>query len=313
MVPCAQGHYGRSMSHPDVAASREVRPWPPTGTALACRDWRAFSGPDPRWTRAIERREANAEARVAAAMAGLARGESFSDVSPHWLRFLRRNMPVAAFAFNECGHILEDISHRSPWGGITGGLALHASMQFRQAQSIVLCVADMEQHLGAMPMDTARDRWRSDRQWLPTHHYLEQAATCPDWGEAFVAVNLCFEPLLGQLMRRELTMRRGPGYGDHITPVIAEIGQTQWELTRAWTVAALTFLLVDPDHAATNRVLLTGWVARQLPAAEAATRRLALLGGQLPDGANGVAMDEAVARVVRDQRALLADAGLAVA
>lgn len=295
------------MSQSRVAASRGVRTGVPSGTALMCADWHAFTGPGARWARSLERMEAEAESRVTAAVSAALRGESFDDVSPAWIRFLQDNMPVAAFAFNECGRLLEALSHRSPWGGISDGLALQASMQFRQAQSIVLYVADMEQRLGAMPMQTARTRWRTDREWLPTHHFLEQAATCPDWGEAFVAINLCFEPLAGQLLRREVAMRLGPAHGDHVTAIVAAAGQDEWQLTRTWTTSALTFVLGDEESGEENHALLQTWIARQLPAAKEATRQLAGLARGLDVPASA---DDAVDRVLEDQRSLLADVGL---
>jgi propane monooxygenase small subunit len=281
-----------------------------SGSALACGDWQAFTGPGARWGRTVERMEAEAESRVAGAVRRAMSGEDFSDVSPQWLDFLRRTMPVAAFAFNECGRILESVSRRSPWGALADGLALQASMQFRQAQSIVLYVADMEQRVGEMPMQTARARWETDRHWLPAHHFLEQAMSCPDWGESLVAVNLCFEPLMGQLLRREMAIRCGPSHGDHVTPVVAETGQSEWRLTRAWTVAICRFLTGDPVHGAANRETLGVWLDRQLPAAQDAARVLAGLTVGLPGHAAGGAD---VAAVIDDQLALLAEAGLAVA
>lgn len=300
------------MTRPDVAARREGGEPLPGGSALACADWQTFAGPGKRWAQSIERMEAEAESRVKAAVARVMRGETFSEVSPVWLRFLQRNLPVAAFAFNECGRLLEAVSRRTPWGAVSHGLQLQASMQYRQAQSIVLYAADMEQRMGAMPMHTARSRWETDREWLPAHHYLEHAAVCPDWGETLVAVNLCFEPLAGQLLRREIAMGLGPAHGDHVTTIVAEAGQVEWELTRSWTTAVLSFLLADPAHGDANRLLLQEWVGRQLPAAEASVQTLA----GVADGLDLLQHDEhragggPVGRVIAAQRTLLADLGL---
>lgn len=295
------------MSQPDVEAGPRPGADRSSGTALQCTDWRAFAGPGPRWGRSIEQMEAEAEQRVAAAIERTVRGETFADVAPAWLEFLRHNLPVAAFAFNQCGHALTQMSRQSPSGPISDGLALQASMQQRQAQSLVLYTVDIRERIGELPMRTARDRWASDGSWLPAHHYLEQATTCPDWGEALVAINLCFEPLVGQLLRRELAIGRGPAHGDEVTPVVAEAGQREWELTREWTVAALHFVLADTMAGNANRALLRRWVARQAPPAIRAAEALAGLAGQLPQaGPEG----EAVARVVADHRALLCDLGL---
>lgn len=293
------------MSH--RAPSREDRSALRAGTSLACADWRAFAGPGARWGRSVERMEAEAEARVAQAVAEAVAGESFAGVAPEWLGFLQRNLPVAAFAFNECGRILKSLSERCPWGGVAEGLALQASMQVRQAQSIVLYAADIEQRVGAMPMGTARTTWQTDRHWLGVHHFLEQAATCPDWGESLVAVNLCFEPLVGQLLRREVAIGLAHAHGDEVTPIVAETGQREWALTRQWTVAFTAFLLGDPQHGAANAALLARWIERQLPVAQQAARQLAGFAEHLDAGG------APVEPVIDDQHALLADAGMAVA
>ena len=38
--------------------------------------------------------------------------------------------------------------------------------------------------------------------WRPARRYVERVRATPDWGERVVAVNLCFEPLVGLLLRR---------------------------------------------------------------------------------------------------------------
>jgi Methane/Phenol/Alkene Hydroxylase len=40
--------------------------------------------------------------------------------------------------------------------------------------------------------------------WQPTRRYLERLAATADWGEVVITANLCFEPVVGTLIRREL-------------------------------------------------------------------------------------------------------------
>ena len=81
-------------------------------------------------------------------------------------------------------------------------------MKQRAAQSIVLYAMDLEDHHGEFSIEAARERVPdASREWQPTRRYLERLAATPDWGEVIVAANLCFEPMVGTLLRRELGTR----------------------------------------------------------------------------------------------------------
>ena len=94
-----------------------------------------------------------------------------------------------------------------------------------------------------------------------------------DWGEVIVAANLCFEPIVGTLIRRELGTRAAAANGDTVTPVLARVATQEWEWARAWTVALVRFLLADEAHgAAQPRAIVDGWL-RRLDGAAARERR----------------------------------------
>lgn len=295
------------MIQPDAQAARAGSSRWVGGTGLASSQWNAFRGPGLRWERSVERMEYEAEERIVAAIAGATTGASLTAVHPAWVAFLRRDMPVAAFAFHACERVLRGAGETCRPPAVAGGVRLRASMQLRQAQAIVLYSADMEPRLGTMPVERARSRWNGDAAWLPAHAFLEGIGLLEDWAERVVAVNLCFEPLVGQLLRREIAMRLGASHGDPVTPVVAEAGQAEWALTREWTLAWIAFLLQDPEHGARNAEVLRGWVQAHLTAALDAAQAVAGLGDHLPvPGPPGAAAD----RVRAEQTALLADAGL---
>ena len=60
-----------------------------------------------------------------------------------------------------------------------------------------------------------------DDAWQPARRYLERLAATADWGEVLVAANLCFEPTVATLIRRELGTRAAAAHGDTVTPVLA--------------------------------------------------------------------------------------------
>lgn len=277
-----------------------------TRTELRCADWSAFAGPGPDWAGDVRRAEARAETEIVAAIAG-ARGGTLDAVEPGWVRFLRRQMPVAAIVFRHCAELLEDLAADAPSAAVARGLSLQAAMQLRQAQAIVLYAMDMEARFGDMPLDGARLRWEGEPQWRATREHLAAVAALPDWGARLVAVNLCVEPLVGQLLRREIAMHMGPLHGDPVTAIVAKAGVTEFALSQAWSVALTRHLLGDPVGGPRNRELLEGWLAVQTAQALVACAGLAGLADHLPRPAP---RGELTARVVEDHAQLVRRAGL---
>src|SRR5581483_11341732 len=126
-------------------------------------------------------------------------------------------------------------------------------------------------------------------------------------GEVIVAANLCFEPVVVTLLRRELGTRAAAANGDTVTPVLARVETQEWEWSRAWTVELIRFLLDDPEHGAANRELISDWVRKWLPLALDAALALAPLAEQIPVG---IDEQQAVARVSEYAGAMLEQAGL---
>src|SRR5437899_2975275 len=90
-------------------------------------------------------------------------------------------------------------------------------------------------------------------------HPIGTRSATPGWGERVVATNVCFEPTVGILIRRELLMRSPRFNGDTVTPAVNHVAQLEWEWTRDWTVELMKFVLEDSQHGAANREVIAGW------------------------------------------------------
>jgi hypothetical protein len=122
-----------------------------------------------------------------------------------------------------------------------------------------------------------------------------------------VATNLCFEPVIATLIRRELGTRAAAANGDTVTPVLARVETQEWEWVRAWTVALVRFLLEDTSFGSANRETISGWVRDWLPQAVEAALALAPLAREVPIG---IDERQATERVQAYAGALLEEAGL---
>ena len=102
----------------------------------------------------------------------------------------------------------------------------------------------------------------------------------PDWGERVVAVSLCFEPLVGLLLR-ELLMRSPKFNGDALTQAVGHVAQLEWEWTRDWTAELVRFLLADEREGPHNSEVVERWI-RDWEPRRAARRGLAPVFDELP-------------------------------
>ena len=120
-----------------------------------------------------------------------------------------------------------------------------------------------------LPIDAARTFLR-DQAWQPTRRYLERLAATADWAEVLFAANLCFEPTVATLIRRELGTRAAAASGDTVTPVLARVETQEWEWARAWTVALTRFLVLAEGTAPTAPSVDAGCVTGRAEAWAAA-------------------------------------------
>jgi NAD(P)H-flavin reductase/ferredoxin len=279
--------------------------WDDGSTALRSDDWFAFRDPGEQWERPYYQRETALEHQIEGAMRSAAGEGLVEDFSPEWVEFLRQWLQVPAYVEHGLWFALATIARDCLSDSVATCVCLQAAMKQRSAQAIVLYGMDLEQHHGPFPIEAARERFLTDEAWQPTRRYLERLAATRDWGEVIVAANLCFEPIVGALLRRELGIRAAAANGDTVTPVLARVANQEWEWARGWTAELVRFLHADAEHGEHNRKVIEGWVEDWRAQALEAAQALA------PIVPSGIEAAEAIDRVRDDAHALLQDSAAA--
>jgi propane 2-monooxygenase small subunit len=251
--------------------------WEESSTQLRSGDWYAFRDPGEQWERPYYQRASAVENQIESAMRSAAREGLIADFTPDWVEFLRTNLQVAAYIEHGLWFALATIGRDCLSDSVATCVCLHAAMKQRSAQALVLYAMDLEQHHGPFPITQARETFLHDESWQPTRRYVERLAATHDWGEVIVAANMCFEPIVGTMLRRELGIRAAAGRGDTVTPVIAQVANHEWEWAREWTTELIRMLLSDPEHGEHNRATIDGWLADWQPGAQAAADALGSL------------------------------------
>jgi ferredoxin-NADP reductase/ferredoxin len=246
--------------------------WNDASTALRCTDWFAFRDPGRQWERPFYQAGAAVEQQLESALASAAEQGLIADFAPGWVDFLRTSLQIPAFVEHGLWFALATAARDCLSDSVATCVCLQAAHKQRSAQAIVLYAMDLEPHLGCeLSITAARQAFLRDPAWQPTRRYLERLAATADWGEVIVAANLCFEPTVGTLIRRELGTRAAAASGDTVTPVLARVATQEWEWARTWTIALVRLLVSDAAHGARNRAVIDGWLEHWMaPAREAA-------------------------------------------
>lgn len=282
--------------------------WSDESTALKCGDWYAFRDPGQIWERPFYKNGTASENQIEGAVALATAENLFDDLTPEWVEFLRVNLQVPAFAEYGVWLATASVARDCLSDTITHAVVFESAHKQRAAQSYVLYAMDLEARFGEFPTAAAKERWLEHPAWQPTRSFVERLHSITDWGEVIVAANLCFEPIVGATIRRELGIRAATKNGDSITPVVARVAQEEWEWTAEWTKVFSKMCLDDPEHGEHNRETIAGWLAEWMPLAQEAAEAVVGIVEELPIG---IDVEAAQARIARDVAAFHEAAGVA--
>jgi propane monooxygenase small subunit len=281
--------------------------WSEDSTRLRATDWYDFRDPGQLWERSFYQAGTSYEQLIEGAVRTARRDRVFADFDPEWVDFLRKHLQVPAFVEHGIWLALASAARDTLSDTVTHCVALEAAMKQRQAQAYLLYGMDLEDVFGDFPVDRAKESFMTDDVWQPARRYVERLRATPDWGERVIAANLCFEPTVGLLIRRELLMRSVRFNGDIVTHAVSHVAQLEWEWVHGWTAELVTFLLDDETHGVANREVLEAWLADWLPLADEAAAALRPVFDELPAG---IEFDDARANVRIDFDALCEQCGV---
>jgi len=250
-------------------------PYTDQSTAVRSSDWERFRDPSQVWYRPYvvsrNHEEHSLDRFVRHALDdGLAKG-----MNPEWVREVLGRY-YAAWPFVEYGLFLSlCYAVREALGdSVMFALVFEAADKVRHLQDIVHLTFDLAAVLPDYDDEGARSAWMEDPTLVPARENVERIFAADDWAEMVVAVNLVFEPLVGDLAKTEFFARAAPWNGDPVTPMILAGVREDSRRQLATTEELVRMLLSDPEHGDHNRDVISGWVERWTPVSVAAARAL---------------------------------------
>lgn len=282
--------------------------WDDDSTGLDVATWSAFRDPNELWERPYYQQGAQCEREIEGAVRSARTEGLYADVDPAWVELLRRDGQIQAFIEHGIWSLATRRSRAALADTLTHGIVLYAAVKQRQAQAFVIEGMDLDEDLGDFTIEAAKARWIGEPAWQDTRRVIERLGTITDWGEVIVVCGLIVEPLLGNLVRRELLLRGALRAADPVTPAIVRNAQRENAWWNDFALAFTTFTEGDAEHGPANRALIERWLADWEPEVMKAVDGLEPIFAAAP----GVAFGPARARVLAEQQALKAAAGLDV-
>ena len=128
---------------------------------------------------------------------------------------------MSAWAHAEQGlgmHVYTPAQRDAPTNMINNALCLGAVHKLRFAQDIILYNLEVSEQIDGFDGAAHKEAWQNDPIWQGTRENVEKLTGIRDWGQAFFATAVVFEPLVGELFRSGFVMQAAALQGDFVTP-----------------------------------------------------------------------------------------------
>lgn len=284
-------------------------PYTEESTAVRSSDWEQFRDPAQLWYRPFVS-STNQEEQTLDRLSREALSDGLAaDINPVWLREVLGKY-YAAWPFVEYGQFLSlCYPVREALGdSVMFVLAFEATDKMRHLQDIVHLTFDLVEAIPDFSDAGARQAWMTDPALVPTREAIEHIFSAKDWMEVIVAINLVFEPLVGDLVKTEFLARSASRNGDPVTPMILAGTRRNTDRHLKATTELIRMLVSDPEHGDKNRRIVSDWIEGWRPRMEAAALAyrpvFGLKGIEAPD------FDEAVANVTGRFASIRGDLGV---
>jgi hypothetical protein len=282
--------------------------WGNETTELLSTDWHRHRDPAGRWHPVYVKAKAEEWRVLQRFMESFSADGSLRTIDPYW-RDTVLSAHLGALGFSEYGLFN---AHSSVIRDCTGDTlrstyafaALDKVDNTQMAQLVRTFIAKLVPGYSDSPAP-GKQEWTHGKAYKSARETVEVIwQDTYDWNEIAFAAHSVYDPLFGQLLRREFFQRLAPAYGDSLTPFIIAGMQTSFQITKAAMADIFYYCLGDdPEYGGYNRRWMRAWTDKWLPRTVAAMTDFLGVFASLPKKEGFTDRDsvnESVNRVVSD-------------
>ncbi|MCR9087683.1 MAG: aromatic/alkene monooxygenase hydroxylase subunit beta [Rhodobacteraceae bacterium] len=243
-------------------------------TAARSSNWHAFRAPDQEWERTHYQRQSKIETMVQNVITNARRAGAPSAFDKTWLKILQKHLGAWKHAEFGLGTSLMQAQRYGYTQMINNATLTNSSYKMRLAQDITLYLAEIGMEIEDWNDELGKQAWLEDPIWQPTREAVETIMGCEDYLEQYFAINIVFEPLVGELVRSGFFMQVAAANNDFITPPVISAAEADYERNLANTVDLIYLLATDAEYGDHNRNLFATWLKKHRDLADKAATAL---------------------------------------
>ncbi|MGC3940601.1 aromatic/alkene monooxygenase hydroxylase subunit beta [Roseobacter sp. EG26] len=243
-------------------------------TALKSSNWHAFRAPDQEWERTHYQRQSKICSMVQSVISNARKAGAPAAFDKVWNRILQAHLGAWKHAEFGLGTSLMQAQRYGYTQMINNATLTNSSYKMRLSQDITLYLAEIGMDIEGWDDDLGKKTWLEDPLWQPTREAIESIMGSEDYLEQYFAINLIFEPLVGELFRSGFLMQAAAANNDFITPPVISAAEADYERNLANAIDLMYLLVNDEEHGAHNKGLLQSWVTKHGDLADKAATAL---------------------------------------
>jgi toluene monooxygenase system protein E len=242
-----------------------------SGSLLRAKDWDAFVDPRETTYAKYTRLQMSAETELNLLFEQIEGSDHDRAFSREWLRQLSASLAPVRYPLSGLQMIAAYIAQMAPSGRIAVASLFQAADEQRRIERLAYRMRQLQlidPELGA----DSKSVFENDDAWQPLREIVERLLVTFDWGESFVALNLCLKPRLDRLINEEWA-RAAENNGDRCLPAMCRsfAADAQWH--RDWSASLISLAQRDGDPMSTQAI--KDWVDEWTPGAVRAVASLA--------------------------------------
>ncbi|UEM24348.1 aromatic/alkene monooxygenase hydroxylase subunit beta (plasmid) [Skermanella mucosa] len=228
-------------------------------TRLKSSDWHKFRAPDQEWERTHYQRQSTIVGMIQNVVENARRAGAPKRFDQAWVKVLQDH--VGAFKHAEYG-LGTALMHAQRYGYtqmVNNAILTNSSYKLRFAQDLTLYLAEIGMDIGMFDADAGKKHWLEDPIWQGCREAVEHIRGASDYLEQYFAINVVFEPLIGELFRSGFVMQTAAAHNDFSTPTVVSAAEADYERNLANTVELFALLAQDPTQGLHNRAIMQEW------------------------------------------------------
>ena len=243
-------------------------------TGAKSSNWHKFRAPDQEWEKTHYQRQSTIEGMVQNVVANARRAGAASNFDANWVKILQTH--VGAWKHVEFG-LGTSLMHAQRYGYtqmINSATLTNASYKLRFSQDVTLYLAEIGLDIPGFDPAAGKEAWLNNPIWQTTRQAIESIMGATDYLEQVFAINICFEPLVGEVFRSGFLMHAAPANRDFVTPAVVSSAEADYQRNLANAVELFYVLRNDPEHGVHNKALFERWAHKHVALATSASRSL---------------------------------------